>query len=76
MIGYSNTSRRHLDVEAVGADGVVLTRASARFIPNPIRHDPRWRTRSAYAVTVPEVPPTGSVVRVVVHATSLSDCRN
>jgi len=75
-VGYGGSPRRHLDVETVSADGVVLMRAAASFNPNPVRHSPRSRTRSAYAVTLPQVPPPGSVVRVVVHATSLSDCRN
>jgi hypothetical protein len=76
MIGYGSSPRRHLDVEVIGADGAALARTTARFSPNPIRHDPRFRTRSAYAVTLPQVPPPGSVVRVAVHATSLSDCSN
>ena len=73
-VGYGGSPRRHLDVETVSADGVVLTRATATFNPTPIRHNPRSRTRSAYSVTLPQVPPPGSVVRVAVHATSLSDC--
>lgn len=76
MIGYGGSPRRHLDVEMIGTDGTTLARAAANFSPNPIRHNPRFRTRSAYAVTLPQVPPPGSVVRVAVHATSLSDCRN
>jgi len=75
-VGYGGSPRRHLDVETISADGVVLTRAAAKFNPNPIRHDPRSPTRSAYAVTLSKTPPPGSVVRVVVHATSLSDCGN
>ena len=60
----------------IGTDGVVLTRTTATFNPNPIRHDPRSRTRSAYVITLPQVPQPGCVVRVAVHPTSLSDCRN
>jgi hypothetical protein len=75
-MSYGGSPRRHLDVETISADGMVITRAAAAFHPNPIRHCPRSRTRSAYAVTLPEVPPPGSLVRVAVHATSLSDCRN
>lgn len=74
-MSYGGSPRRHLDVETICADGMVITRA-VTFYPNPIRHSPRSRTRSAYAVTLPQVPPPGSVVRVAVHATSLSDCRN
>ena len=75
-VGYGGSPRHHLDVETTSADGAVLARAATAFTPNPVRHDPRLRTRSAYAVTLPQVPPPGSVVRVVVHATSLPDCRN
>jgi hypothetical protein len=76
MIGYGSSPRRHLDVEVIGPDGAVLARTTARISPDPIHHNPRSRTRSAYSVTLPQVPPTGSVVRVAVHATSLSDCGN
>jgi len=76
MVGYGGSPRRHLDVEVIGTDGVVLARTTARFSPDPIRHNPRSRTRSAYSVTLPQVPPPGSVVRVAVHATTLSDCSN
>jgi len=76
MIGYGGSPRRHLDVEAIGADGAVLTRTAASFAPNPIRHNRHSRASSTYAVMLRQVPPPGSTVRVAVHATSLSDCRN
>lgn len=76
MIGYESSSRRHLDVEVTGADGAFITRTAVSFTPNPIRHNRHTLSRSAYAVTLPQVPPTGSVVHVTVHATSLADCRN
>ena len=76
LVGYGNSPYRHLDVEVVAASGTVLTRKATSFSPNPIRHSPRVRTHSNYAVTFPELPPTGSVVRVTVHPTLLSDCQN
>jgi|JI10StandDraft_1071094.scaffolds.fasta_scaffold562125_2 hypothetical protein len=75
MVGYGSSSRRHLDVEVVGADGVVLTRTTAMFSPNPIRRGLRSHPRSIYAITLPNVPPPDSLVRVTVHPTSLSECR-
>jgi hypothetical protein len=57
MVGYGSSSRRHLDVEVVGADGVVLTRTTAMFSPNPIRRGLARAARSIYAMTLPNVPP-------------------
>jgi hypothetical protein len=76
MVGYDNSPRRHLDVETVSPDGSVLSRVATTFNPNPIRRSRFSRTSSSYAVTLPEAPPTGSVVRVSVHTASRSDCRN
>lgn len=75
-IGYNSSPLRHLDVEVIGADGRAITRKAVRFSPNPIRHHPRFRTSSAYAMTLPQVPRSGSVVSVAVHATSISNCSN
>lgn len=76
LVGYGSSPYRHLDVEIVAANGAVLARQVTNFSPNPIRHSPRVRSHSNYAVTFPELPPTGSVVRVTVHSTLLSDCQN
>ena len=76
MVGYNNSPRRHLDVEIIAADGAVLSRVAANFNPNPIRRSRHSRTHSNYTVTLPKIPPAGSVVRVAVHADSLSHCRN
>ena len=76
LVGYGSSPYRHLDVEIVAADGTVLARQTTNFSPNPIRHSPRARSHSNYSVTFPELPPTGSVVRVTVHPTLLSDCQN
>lgn len=75
-VGYSSSPYRHLDVEIVGAEGVVLARMATNFSPNPIRHSPRIRTHSSYGVTFPGIPPPGSVVRVTVHKSLLSECHN
>lgn len=76
LVGYGSSPYRHLDVEIVAANGTVLAHQAANFSPNPIRHAPRSRSHSNYTVTFPELPPTGSVVRVTVHSTKLSDCQN
>lgn len=75
-IGYGSSPYRHLDVEILAADGTVLMRQATSFNPNPIRHSPRARTHSNYSVAFPEISPSGSVVRVSVHPTSLSECKN
>jgi len=76
MVGYDNSPRRHLDVETLAPDGSVLARVATTFNPNPIRRSRFSRTSSSYAVTLPEAPPTGSVIRVSVHAASRSDCQH
>ena len=76
LVGYGNSSYRHLDIEIVSAKGTVLARQATNFSPNPIHHSPRARSHSNYAVTFPELPPSGSVIRVTVHSTLLSDCQN
>jgi hypothetical protein len=76
LVGYGSSPYRHLDVEVVATNGTVLAHQATNFSPNPIRHSPRVRTHSDYAVTFPELPPTGSIVRVTVHPTLLSDCQN
>jgi hypothetical protein len=76
MIGYGSSRRRHLDVKVIGANGAVLAHVATSFSPNPIQHNPRFRSGSAYGVTVPLVPPPGSVVHVAVHETLLADCGN
>lgn len=76
MVGYDNSPRRHLDVETIASDGSVLSRVATTFNPNPIRRSRHSRTSSNYTVTLPEVPPVGSVVRVSVHVVSRSDCQH
>ncbi len=76
LVGYGNSPYHHLDVEIVAASGAVLAHKATSFSPNPIRHSPRVRSHSKYAVKFPELPPTGSVVRVTVHPTLLSACQN
>jgi hypothetical protein len=75
-VGYINSSRRHADVDVLDADGTTLVRRAVRFIPDPIRHNPRSSSMSSYVVTLPESPPPGGVIRVAVHSTSLLDCHN
>src|SRR5688572_5596434 len=50
LVGYGNSPYRHLDVEIVAASGTVLTHKATNFSPNPIRHSPRVRSHSNYAV--------------------------
>ncbi|MGC3958432.1 MAG: hypothetical protein QM813_10975 [Verrucomicrobiota bacterium] len=76
LVGYGGSSYRHLDVEIVAVDGAVLAREATNISPNPIRHSPRVRSHSNYAVTFPELPPLGSIVRVTVHPTLMSGCQN
>lgn len=76
LVGYGSSPYRHLDIEIVSTNGTVLARQAANFSPNPIRHSPRVRSHSNYAVTFPELPPSGSFVRVTVHSTLLSECKN
>ncbi len=76
LVGYGSSPYRHLDVEIVSTNGTVLARQAANFSPNPIRHSPRVRSHSNYALTFPELPPSGSFVRVTVHSTLLSDSQN
>jgi hypothetical protein len=75
LVGYGSSPYRHLDVEIVTTNGTVLAHQATNFSPNPIRHTPRARSHSNYAVTFPELPPTGSIVRVTVHPTLISDCQ-
>lgn len=76
LVGYGSSPYRHLDVEVLATDGTVLMRQATSFNPNPIPHSPRARTHSNYSVTFPEIPPSGSVVRVSVHPTLRSECKN
>lgn len=76
MVGYDNSPRRHLDVETVAPDGSLLSRVATTINPNPIRRSRFSRTSSSYAVTLPDVPPAGSVIRVSVHTVSRSDCQH
>lgn len=75
LVGYGSSPHRHLDVEIVATNGTVLAWQATNFRPNPIRHSPRARSHSNYAVTFPELPPTGSIVRVTVHPLLISDCQ-
>lgn len=76
LVGYGSSPYRHLDVEILATNGTVLMRQATSFNPNPIRHSQRARTHSNYSVTFPEISPTGSVVRVSVHPTLRSECKN
>ncbi len=76
LVGYGSSPYRHLDVEIVATNGIVLARQATNFSPNPIRHSPRARSHSNYSVTFSEPPPIGSIVRVTVHPTLISDCQN
>lgn len=75
-IGYGSSPYRHLDVEILATDGTVLMRQAINFNPNPIPHFQRARTHSNYSVTFPEIPSSGSVVRVSVHPILRSECKN
>jgi hypothetical protein len=73
--GYSSSSQRHLDVVVRGPDNAVLQHAAVSFSPNPIRRGRNSPASSTYALTLPTVPPAGSVIRVTVHPISFGDCQ-
>ncbi len=72
--GYFQTTQRHLDVEIVAHDGAVHQRVPTVFFPNPIPLSRRGPGHSDYVVTLPDIPPPGSTIRVTVHSEALVHC--
>jgi len=75
LSSYGSSTASHVDVEIVATNGAVLAHQVTNLTPKPIRHSPRVQRHFHYALTFPEFPPRGSVIRVTVHSTSVSDCQ-
>ncbi len=68
--------RDHVDVSVIGPDRQILDTAVAKFSYTGSRSRLSGLSRSRYAVSLPGVPPKGSVVLVSYHADSIHRCPN
>jgi hypothetical protein len=76
QFGFGGSLQSHLDVDVIKPDGQTGQQIAIDYIPRPIPRSIRTRKHSQYAVTLSDLPPPGSVIRVTHHPVSRSKCTN
>ncbi|MBW1862595.1 MAG: hypothetical protein JRJ02_09515 [Deltaproteobacteria bacterium] len=62
----------HIDIAVVGPEGDILEQASTKYVPRIIPNRKMRGMRGSYfEVRLPDIPPTGSTVRIAYHRTAI-----
>ena len=66
----------HIDIAVVGPEGDIIEQVSTKYVPRIIpRRKMRGMRGSYFEVRLPDVPPSGSTVRIAYHRTAIPASR-